>query len=217
MRPLLLLRPEPGLSASAARARALGLEVVECPLFRIEPVPWTAPGVEAFDALLLTSANAAAQAGAALGDYAGLPVHAVGATTAQAARDQGLHVSTVGTDGLEALLRGLPGKLRLLHLAGEHRVATDPGCHAIAEVVTYRAAAISDPALPPIEGKVIAVHSPRAGSRLAEITGGSPSAAIAAISAAAAAACGGGWERVETAEAPADEALLALAARLCQG
>ncbi len=43
MRKLLLLRPEPGLSASAERARALGLEVIACPLFRVEPVEWQAP------------------------------------------------------------------------------------------------------------------------------------------------------------------------------
>ena len=39
---------------------------------------------------------------------------------------------------------------------------------------------------------------------------------LAAISPAAAAAAGGGWEAVEVAERPDDEALLALAARLCK-
>ena len=43
MRKLLLLRPEPGLSASAERARAIGLDVIACPLFRVEPVEWAAP------------------------------------------------------------------------------------------------------------------------------------------------------------------------------
>ena len=38
---------------------------------------------------------------------------------------------------------------------------------------------------------------------------------IAAISAAAARAAGTGWARIETAERPTDEALLALAERLC--
>src|SRR5262245_7688966 len=58
MRKLLLLRPEPGLSASAERARSMGLEVVRCPLFHVEPVEWEAPDPAAFGALLLTSANA---------------------------------------------------------------------------------------------------------------------------------------------------------------
>jgi uroporphyrinogen-III synthase len=38
---------------------------------------------------------------------------------------------------------------------------------------------------------------------------------VVAISQAAADALGNGWERVEVADAPNDEALLALAARLC--
>ena len=43
MKPLLILRPEPGNGASAARARSLGLTPLQCPLFAIEPTPWSAP------------------------------------------------------------------------------------------------------------------------------------------------------------------------------
>jgi len=39
--------------------------------------------------------------------------------------------------------------------------------------------------------------------------------AVAAISRGAAAAVGDGWRAVEVADAPTDDALLALAARLC--
>ena len=42
MRKLLLLRPEPGLSASAERARSMGLDAIACPLFRVEPVEFCA-------------------------------------------------------------------------------------------------------------------------------------------------------------------------------
>jgi uroporphyrinogen-III synthase len=69
--------------------------------------------------------------------------------------------------------------------------------------------------LPPLQGLVAAVHSPRAGARLAELSAERDRTAIAAISPAAAEACGTGWERVECAVRPDDDSLLAVAALLC--
>lgn len=213
MRKLLLLRPEPGLSASARRARELGLEPILSPLFRIESVEWDVPDAANFDALLLTSANAVRQAGPGLGRLKQLPVQAVGEATAQAAREAGLKVETVGSKDILALLAMLPSDLRLLHLAGEdHR---DPRDARIERRIVYRSAAIADPQLPALDGLVVAIHSPRAGSRLAELAPSREWTAIAAISDAAANACGSGWERVESAENPDDNSLLALAALLC--
>ena len=213
MRKLLLLRPEPGLSVSAERARSLGLDVNACPLFRIEPVEWSIPERLEFDALLLTSANAVRQAGKGLARLKALPVHAVGEATARAAHDAGLNVATIGNRDVEALLAGLPPGIRLLHLAGEdHR---DPHDRRIERRIVYRSAAIAEPELPPLERVVVAVHSPRAGKRLVELVQRRELTAIAAISKAAAEACGSGWECVEVAEMPDDNRLLALAARLC--
>ena len=59
------------------------------------------------------------------------------------------------------------------------------------------------------------IHSPRAGRRFAQLVQDRGRIAIAAISASAASAVGAGWEVVEAATAPNDDALLALAARLC--
>ena len=63
------------------------------------------------------------------------------------------------------------------------------------------------------------VHSPRAGRAFADAADrlglDRASIQIAAISAAAAEASGTGWARIESAERPTDEALLALAQRLC--
>jgi uroporphyrinogen-III synthase len=59
------------------------------------------------------------------------------------------------------------------------------------------------------------VHSPRAGSRLGELVPEKGDVAIVAISKAAADAAGTGWDRVAVAEKPTDEAVLALAADLC--
>lgn len=213
MRKLLLLRPEPGLSASAERAHAFGLEVIACPLFEVQPVPWKAPDPAEFDAILLTSANALRHAGGELDRLKTLPVHAVGAATAAAAQEAGLKVETIGDGDAPDLLGRVPPSLRLLHLAAEdHRTADDP---RIERRIVYRAAAITQPHLPALEGLVAAVHSPRAGQRLAELAEYRGATAIAAISAAAAKACDHGWERIEVAAEPNDNSLLALAASLC--
>jgi len=214
VRQLLLLRPEPGLSASAARAQALGLKVIACPLFRIEPVGWEAPDPADYDALLLTSANAVRHAGNELGRFTSLPVHAVGQATASAASDAGLNVVNIGWAGASELLATLPLSARLLHLAGEHPGRPDSS-HRIDTRIVYRSAAIEEPGLQSLQGLVAAVHSPRAGARLAELASERSGTKIVAISEAAAAACGQGWESVETAEVPDDRSLLALAAMLC--
>ena len=212
MRKLLLLRPEPGLTASTAQARSMGLQVIACPLFQVEPVAWNVPDPNAYGALLLTSANAVRHGGAGLEAIKALPAYAVGAATAAAARDAGFRVQQVGTGSLADLLAVVPESLRLLHLAGEHRTA---GTYRIETRTAYRSVAVDHPALPPMAGLVAAVHSPRAARRLAEITPIRERTAIAAISTAAAEACGTGWERVEIAERPDDSSLLALAATLC--
>lgn len=214
MRKLLLLRPEPGLAVSAARARSLGVEVIACPLFRVEPVDWEIPDPSHYDAILLTSANAVRQAGLGLSSLKILPVHAVGEATAAAAREAGFRVEAIGGGDVGDLLAGLPDSLRLLHLTGEnHRGIASR--HRVDRRFVYRSIEIEHPQLPPLGGLVAAVHSPRAGARLAELADRRGSTAIAAISATAAAACGTGWERVEVAERPDDPSLLALAVMLC--
>lgn len=213
MRKLLLIRPEPGLSASAVRAQAMGLEIICCPLFLVEPVDWEAPDPAQFDGLMLTSANAVRRGGPQLEFFKALPVHAVGAATAAAARETGFSVETIGVGDVVDLLGDISPGLRLLHLAGEdHRSTDDP---RIDRRIVYRSATIADPQLPPLENLVVAVHSPRAGQRLAELAEARDATSIAAISTAAADACGSGWPCVEVAGEPNDNSLLALAARLC--
>ena len=213
MRKLLLLRPEPGLSASAERARSMGLDAIACPLFRVEPVEWFAPDARCYDGLLLTSANAARHGGTALEGLRQLPVHAVGAATAAAAREAGFRVESIGSGNAAEFLAGLPASLKLLHLAGEDR--REVADSRLDVRIVYRSLPIEKPELPSLDGLVVAVHSPRAGARLAELADRRSTAAIAAISAAAAEVCGSGWERIEVAERPDDPSLLALAAMLC--
>ena len=215
MRRVLVLRPEPGASATVARARERGLDAVAVPLFEVEPVAWDAPDAAPFDGLLLTSANAVRHGGPGLQRFRELPAYAVGAATADAAREAGFEIAAIGDTGVDALLAAIPADLRLLHLCGEDRRApANPG-QQITSVPVYRATDNPDPDLSRAEGTVVLVHSPRAGRRLAELVADRGAIAVAAISAAAAEAVGDGWERVEVAQQPSDDALLALAARLC--
>jgi len=213
MRQLLLLRPEPGLSASADRARQLGLEVIACPLFRIEPVAWHAPDPANYDALLLTSANAVRFGGPGLDALKTLPAHAVGEATADAARKAGFDVASVGGGNVADLLASLPDNLQLLHLAGENHRETVG--RDLDRRIVYCSATIDEPDLPVLDGVVAAVHSPRAAARLAELVQEHHGIMIAAISQAAADAAGTGWERIEVAGEPNEPSLLALAAMLC--
>jgi uroporphyrinogen-III synthase len=102
--------------------------------------------------------------------------------------------------------------LRLLHLCGADRQAVD---RRITAIIVYHSSPIPSPDLSEAAGSVALIHSPRAGRRLAELIGAKGGIAIAAISPAAAKAAGTGWEGVEAADRPSDDALLALAARLC--
>ena len=215
MRRVVVLRPEPGASETLDRARELGLDAVAIPLFDIEPLEWTPPDAQAFDGLLLTSANAVRQAGDGLRHLRGLPVYAVGQATAAAARDAGFGIAATGDAGVDRLLGSIDPDLRLVHLCGEDRQAPSNEGPPVTAVPVYRARIRADADLTAAQGAVIMVHSPRAGRRLAELVAQRASIAIVAISDPAAAAAGEGWERVDIADQPRDEALLALAARLC--
>ena len=219
MRRLAILRPEPGASATVERARTFGLDAFALPLFEVAAVAWEVPHADQFDALLLTSANAVRHGGKGLDQLRQLPVYAVGIATAAAARAAGFEVATCGDGGVKQLLGSILPDVRLLHLCGEHRTAAEPR-QKITALAVYRSSPLPAPDdLRQIAGQAVAVHSPRAGRRLAELVDQSGidrgAIRIAAISAAAAAAAGTGWERIEAAAAPDGAALLALASRLC--
>ena len=215
MRRLLVLRPEPGAGATVERARSLGLDAIAVPLFKVEPVVWQVPEAGSFDGLLLTSANAVRCGGDGLAELRKLKAYAVGAATAAAARDAGFDIAASGDAGVDRLLGSIDAELKLLHLCGAERRAPVEARQEIRPIVVYRAEAVASPDLSRAGGSVAMVHSPRSGRRLAELVSARNSVAIAAISAAAASAVGDGWNSIEVADQPSDEALLALAARLC--
>jgi uroporphyrinogen-III synthase len=189
----------------------MGLEVRLVPLFTIVPLKWTAPDPGEFDALILTSVNAVRHGGKELARLKALPVHAVGEATAAAAREAGFAIASVGKGGVSDL--SPPDAHRLLHLTGHNHL----DLRADMTIPIYDARQIDAPGdLDRLTGCVVAVHSARAGRRLAELVANRPRIAVAAISEAAAMACGDGWEEKAAAPQPTDEALLALAARLCE-
>ena len=217
---VLILRPEPGASESAARARALGLAPVVAPLFEVRPVAW-APPEGAAEALLLTSANAARHGGPQLASLRHLPCYAVGEATAAAARAAGSEdVRTGPGDGAAAVaMMAGDGVRRALHLCGRDHLPLRHDGVAIERRIVYEAVAADR--LPAaavdalVSGALVLLHSPRAASTFAGLVAERSGVRIAAISAAAAEAAGDGWAEVAVAPEPRDQPLLELAARLC--
>lgn len=214
--PIWVVRPEPGNNATMRRLAAQGLPAHSVPLFQGEPLPWTTPPSDNFDALMLTSANALRHAGQELACYGQLPLWAVGATTASAAHDAGLAVSRVGNGGVAELLEGAKG--RILWLCGEAR--TTPPAHAgltVTPVPVYRMAETS--VLPDRFGTkgIILLHSVRAARRIAGLVCDHRGTfTLVAISAEVANAAGDGWQCVRVASSPTDAEVVAVTAQLCQ-
>ena len=218
-----LWRPEPGWSTSARMARDLGLEVAGQPLFRIAPVPWTAPNPAEFDAVLIGSVNVLRHGGTQLHALRHLPVHAVGETTARAAREAGFTVASIGKGGLQTVVDGLEGPTRLLRLRGEAAVELklSPTIE-VADGLVYTARPT-----PPSEatkadlrrGGIAALHSAEAGRRFAalvDLYGTRSDWSLALIGPRLRDAVKDGWRTIVIAEMPCDSALLAIAAPLCK-
>ncbi|TMM50415.1 uroporphyrinogen-III synthase [Qipengyuania marisflavi] len=223
-RPLFVFRPEPGWTATAVAARALGLNVFGHPLFVIEPAAWQCPAASNYNGVLIGSANVLRHGGDQLAALTNLPVYAVGQTTANAARTAGFTVAQTGVGGLQALLDTLgPEPLTLLRLAGEARVALTPPSHiTVATQVVYRAAPLPlDPACSSrLDGAVAVVHSGEAARRLRSecerlgIARGNT--VLLALAPRIAEMAGSGWHSVQIAETADEGDLLALAQALCQ-
>lgn len=202
-RPIAVIRPEPGNRVTAAVIEAAGRRVIRLPLFEARPVAWEVPGPEAFDALIVTSANAMRHGGTSLARLLDLPVYAVGEATAEAARRLGFRIAATGNTGSAELiaLAQARGVAHALHLAGRERTIEPGGI--VAQVITVYA---TDPipvdarAAAKLTGAVVLVQSARTGERLAEIVDAAgidrASIALVAIGRRAADLAGQGWEQV---------------------
>lgn len=218
-RPVVILRPEPGGTATADRVRTAGLAPLLLPLFAVVPLDWTPPDPAIFDALLLTSANAVRHAGPGLERLARVPVLAVGPETADAATRAGLRVIECGSRGVAALLARQSTTQRVLWLAGRDRMAIEHPClRTIIPVYANEAIDWTPDQAAQLPGSIVMVHSARATRQLAaQLDAHRISRAevrIAAISARAADANSRGWARVIIAAQPSDAALINAAQRL---
>jgi uroporphyrinogen-III synthase len=223
-RPLFVIRPQPGLSATVAVAQALGLAVHGEPLFSVRPVGWTAPDPAGIDGLLIGSANALRHGGPALERLRDKPAYVVGDTTAQVARDAGFAVAAVGKGGLQGVLDGLAGqRLTLLRVAGaEHVLLTPPPGVTILLRVAYESVALPLPAAFAArlrQGGVVMLHSAAAARHLAaecdRLDIARARLALAALGPRIVAAAGEGWQECRVAAAPRESELLALARDMC--
>lgn len=217
-RVLLIVRPEPGASSSAAAARARGWEPVVAPLFVVRALQWTPPDPAGFDALLLTSANAARYGGDGLRALRALPVYAVGESTARAAREACVSVTAIagGTADAAAALIRAAGHRSVLHLAGRDARGFEEAWLAITRIAVYAADEVAGPVTGFSEAlarqPVVLLHSVRAAQAFARRVGAADAdratIALVGVSAHVLAAAGGGWRAAATAATPHDDAML---------
>lgn len=223
MSPVLILRPQPGADATAEAARQLGLKPEVAPIFELHPLAWQPPDPARFDAVMITSANAARHGGEGLGAFFGLSCYAVGEASAAAAREAGFEDVRTGPENGDALLAmmGTDGVRAAFHPCGLDRTPLAADEVRVEAIPVYAAEALDR--LPAAAraaidaGALALLHSTRAAARFAALIGERRSTvAIAAISESAAVAAGEGWRAVAIADKPRDAALLALAVELCQ-
>ena len=207
------------------RLRELGHEPLLSPLLDIVPQRVELPDAN-FDAVLATSANAfSATVPVSLRD---VPVYAVGARTAAAARDAGFaDVRMSEGRGAEDLYRfaAAGGARRALHLAGRDIAAAPaPDSLDITRVSAYRAERrpLTDAASEAlISGKIdmTLLYSARTAAQFGwELTrlGLTRSRLSVACLAEFGAALSCGWREIDIAERPDERSLFAAAGLLCE-
>jgi uroporphyrinogen-III synthase len=215
---VLIIRPQPGADATARRFAAAGYATVLMPLFAIEDLPPPSVSVDGYDAILLTSGNAARAACGFLENARDIPIYAVGSATASALAHLALPVAATGSSGVEALVgvAAEDGHKNLLWLAGEDHSAVPQiaGVH-IDIAIVYRSAALETPAHFAAQVEVcdaVILHSSRAAAHFAglcDAVGLSRSKiALAMFSNAIAESAGDGWAHIIVAPAPNDTALM---------
>lgn len=222
--PAIVVRPEPGNAATVQAARALGIAAQGWPLFEVAAMAWDCPDPAGFDALLIASSNAIRHAGQQLAQLRGLPVHAVGAATAEAARAAGLAIASVGERDLAALLVTVPRPARLLRLCGaEHIALPSPAGLSLTTTVVYEVRSLPVPARLAerlADNALVLLHSAAAARHFAaecdRLALPRAHIALACLAPRVAAAAGEGWADLRSAARPSDGALLALARQMCQ-
>lgn len=220
---VLAVRPEPGLKATMAAGEALGLNMIGYPLFEVRPVAWECPDPEPIDALLIGSANAVRHGGPALGRLKEKPVHAVGETTADVAREAGFTVATTGSGGLQNVLDRITPPARLLRISGVNHVPLDvPEGVEVATVIAYNAVPMELPEpLRPLHdlGLTVLLHSAAAAEQFdresRRLALQRSRISLAVIGPRVASSAGKGWRAIHVSPSPNDRALLEMVREMC--
>ncbi|KIU50077.1 MULTISPECIES: uroporphyrinogen-III synthase [Bradyrhizobium] len=154
---ILVTRPHPDNDTTVATLRDRGFEALSAPLLRFEPLPFHDDADADYDGVILTSANALRSLDLTASRLLPLPLFAVGAHTADAARAAGFD-RVIVAKGDAVSLRDLvlaqvkAGKLTasatLLYLAGadlSRDLAGELGTHGLTVVThtTYRMAPVA--------------------------------------------------------------------------
>lgn len=221
MKPLLVLRPQPGADETAKRAAAQGLAPLVIPMFEVRAMPWSTDPTTPYDAVFITSSNGLKFIDKNLIFLKNLPILCVGEATAEAARRAGLSDVTAGTDGAAALadLAAASGYHHLLWLAGEpHAPVSHPDLIFDVKIVYETIELDIDVQVQEVTQQplIALAHSPRAARRFAGLVAERRHIDLVAISEKAAIAAGPGWASVDWPDAPSDPAMLEIAAPLCR-
>jgi len=222
---LLVIRPEPGNRQTVAAARAAGIDAVACPLFEAVPVPWRIHDPARYDCLLAGSANVFRHGGDGLAALKHVPVYAVGKATARAAQEHGFTVAAPGQGGLQAVVPRLQqdGRAAALRLSGREHVELNARDIPIDSRIVYemlpRPLSLDKAGLD--KGSwLVALHSAAAARHFAlqckALHLDTSQIALLTLGPRISEAVGDGWYMVETCDAPNDDAMLALAIRMCQ-
>ncbi|MFN3452316.1 MAG: uroporphyrinogen-III synthase [Sphingorhabdus sp.] len=215
---LLIIRPQPGADATARRFKDAGFTPVVMPLFAIEHLPLQSMSVDGYDAILLTSGNAARAAHAFLRSAAKIPIYAVGSATANALASLSLPVAATGSNGVAELVgvAAEGGHKKLLWLAGEdHSAVPEIADVHIDIVIVYRSAAVETSAQFATNVEqcdAIILHSSRAAAHFADLCDDAgllrSKITLATFSTAIAESAGDGWAQMIVAASPNDAALM---------
>lgn len=183
MRRAWITRASPGAVVTAGRVRALGWEPLIAPVLKTQILP-ASIDLAGVGALAFTSANGVRAFSAQVGER-DLTVFAVGAATAQTARDAGFKAVLSAEGDVTALGTFIIARAGVLEGAVLHAGAAELAGDLVAQLqgagVLAQVAAVYETVIAQAPADIIArldsiqavlVHSPRAGRRLGEILSG---------------------------------------------
>lgn len=188
-----ITRSQPGADATAERVRAMGHEAIVAPLLSVRPVEDAQIDLKGVSALAFTSANGV-RAFAELCGERDLRVFAVGAATAQAARNAGFKTVLSADGDVEALAEGIAARRNQLRGAVLHPGAAEPAGDLAGALekhgVTARRAILYETGpvkLSPAQAEALVradaalLHSPRAAKVLAQVLKAHPAPQLRAL------------------------------------